>query len=113
MTPSVLMRPTRSPNSSVNQRFPSGPAAIPLGRLSGVGIGYWVTVPSNAILSMVSPPYSVNHRSPSRPDAIPVGPPGGTEYSVIAPAGVMRPILLLESSVNHRFRSGPTVIASG
>ena len=41
ITPAVVMRPILFPAGlySVNQRAPSGPAAMPKGRLLAVGIG--------------------------------------------------------------------------
>lgn len=39
MVPLGVMRPILLPPASVNQRLPSGPAVMPWGRLSVVGIG--------------------------------------------------------------------------
>ncbi len=76
MLPAVVMRPmTFAPkNGSVNQRAPSGPAAISAGPLPG-GVG--------------------------------------TENSVMRPAVVIRPILLVRASVNHIAPSGPAAIRNG
>ena len=62
-------------------------------------------------------PDSVNHRLPSELSA--TMPKGRwpqhepSEYSVITPAVVIRPILPEPSSVNHRLPSGPAVIPQG
>src|SRR5258708_17074531 len=55
---------------------------------------------------------SVNHNAPSGPVVMPVGPlPAfGSGNSVIAPAVVMRPILLAKVSVNQSAPSGPVVM---
>jgi hypothetical protein len=39
IVPAVVMRPILFPSSSVNQRLPSEPTVIPLGKLVPVGIG--------------------------------------------------------------------------
>ena len=44
--PEVVTLATRLVFSEANQRFPSGPAAMPKGRLPGVGTGYSVMVPT-------------------------------------------------------------------
>src|SRR6267378_434645 len=72
ITPAVVILPTLLPPigptvpsaipSSVNQRLPSGPAAIPYGKLLLVGMGYSVTAPAVVIFPILPPPYSVNHR---------------------------------------------------
>jgi hypothetical protein len=56
-------------------------------------------------------PLSVNHSAPSGPIAIPCGelPAAGTEYTVITPATVTRPIAA--DVVNHIAPSGPALIA--
>ena len=55
---------------------------------------------------------SVYHMFPSGPVTIddPTGPPGTFVNSVSVPEGVIRPIVLVPGSVNHRLPSGPTVI---
>jgi hypothetical protein len=57
----------------------------------------------------------VNHKAPSGPAVIPNGRLAGvvTGYSVITPAVLIRPILLLSVSVNHMAPSGPMVIPCG
>src|SRR5437762_2990517 len=89
---------------SVNHRFPSGPAAMPEGKLEGVGTGYSVTTPPVVIRPMLLPANSVNHRLPSGPAVMSTGPPPAG-YSVMAPSVVIRPMLLPPYSVNHRFPS--------
>jgi hypothetical protein len=59
---------------------------------------------------MAFPSDSVNQRLPSGPTEIPAGPiPFLDGDTVMIPAVVIRPILPLKSSVNHRFPSGPAV----
>ncbi len=61
------------------------------------------------------PPNSLNQRFPSGPFVIPEGslPALGSGYSVMTPAGVMRPIRFPKYSVNQRLPSGPFVIPMG
>src|SRR5205809_52725 len=88
-----VMRPILLPACSVNQRLPSGPAAIPIGLLA-VETENSVNVPLGLMRPILLPSNSVNQRLPSGPAAIPIGPlwAVGTENSVIAPLGLMRPI---------------------
>src|SRR5262245_17306922 len=80
---------------SVNQRLPSGAAAIPRGRLPRVGTGYSVKAPRVVSRPMLLPKNSVNHRLPSAPAVMPLGLPKtfGTSYSVMVPVSVILPIL--------------------
>src|SRR5260370_3793434 len=100
-------------SASVNHRLPSpGPPAMPLGRAGAVNS---VTTPAGEMRRalLAEPPPFVYQRLPSGPDAIPVGLLPGVEsvgYSVMAPAVVLRPILLEFGSVNQRLPSGPAVI---
>src|SRR5215831_14632504 len=58
----------------------------------------------------------MNHSAPSGPDIIAEKSSFGllsNENSVMVPDGVIRPILELPGSVNHRLRSGPTVMPEG
>src|SRR5206468_4553609 len=54
-------------------------------------------------------------RLPSGPAAMASGPASGVgmENSVMAPAGVIRPILSASNSVNHTFQSGPGAMPLG
>lgn len=65
-------------------------------------------------LAMLLPPDSVSQSLLSGPVVISQGKElgVGTVNSVIDPAGVLRPILLLKMSANQRFPSGPAVIPS-
>src|SRR4051794_18185639 len=72
IVPAVVIRPIFAPLDSVNQRFPSGPAAIPGGWVAGVTANS-VIVPAVVIRPIFSPLDSVNHRFPSGPAAIPCG----------------------------------------
>ena len=49
MTPAVVIRPILLRGDSVNQRLPSGPAVMPEGSLSAVGIGNSVTTPAGVM----------------------------------------------------------------
>src|SRR5579871_2931586 len=110
------------PCCSVNQRLPSGPTVIPMGKPPEVGIGNRAISPSGVRRPIAPVVLSVNQRLPSVPAAIPLGRPPGTGEgnSVTCPPGVMRPIALpvqepgapSKHSVNQRFLSGPTVIPS-
>ncbi len=115
MTPWVVTRPIRLPAPSVNQRLPSGPAAMPSGWLPAVGTENSVTAPAVVIRPIRSPSYSVNQRFPSGPAAIPPGLTSGVGRgnSVTTPAVVIRPIRLPKDSVNQRLPSGPAVIRAG
>jgi hypothetical protein len=86
MTPDGVIRPICSPSSSVNQRFPSGPSAIPHGSLPAVGMLNSVTTPDGVIRPIVFAVVSVNHRLPSGPLVIPNGlPPLGIGNWVTVP----------------------------
>jgi hypothetical protein len=62
------------PLPSVNQRFPSGPAAIIWGLLLAVGTANSVIVPVSGLISPTSlPAVSVNQRPPFGPAVIPSG----------------------------------------
>jgi hypothetical protein len=58
-------------------------------------------------------PPSAIHRLWSGPVTIPLGLGVGSENSVTAPAGVMRPTREVQNSVNQMLPSGPQVIPSG
>src|SRR5450759_1111292 len=107
-------RPILLALASVNQTLPSGPPAIPLGKLPAVAIEYSVATPAGVMLPIRLPAVSVNQRLPSAPLAMPRAfPPDGVEYSVIAPVGVIFPMLLPLNSANHRLPSGPLAISCG
>ena len=82
----------------MNQRLPSGPAAIPSGKLSaGMPAENSVTTPAGVIRPIRLPSSSVNQRLPSGPavissGALPAVMPA--ENSVMTPAVVIRPIRL-------------------
>ena len=72
--PPVVTRPMRLPKSSVNQRAPSGPSAIPYGDRSlpggepGTGgRSYRVSAPLLEMRPTSSPPNVVNDTPPSGP----------------------------------------------
>ena len=65
------MRPIWSAATSVNQSAPSGPAAMPRGRLPAVGTGNSVTAPAGVIRPIALPDSSANHRAPSGPTVMP------------------------------------------
>src|SRR5438132_154644 len=105
---------------SVNQMFPSGPAATPLGPLFGLlGVGYSLITPvgviePKALLAAVCWS-STNQSFPSVPAAMSMGWLSGLEmgYSVATPDVVIRPTLPTPYSVNHRLPSGPETIPRG
>src|SRR5262249_30858761 len=118
IAPAGVTRPNLSKLDSTNQRFPSGPAVMPSGRLSNVGIVNTVTTPAVVMrpMAVAEKSRSANHRPPSGPVVIPSGSlPDATGNSVMTPAVVMRPILPAErlDSVNHSAPSGPAVISDG
>jgi hypothetical protein len=74
MVPPVLMTPILLPPNSVNQRLPSGPAAMRIGPLLLVGTGNSLTAPVLMLtLPILFPVNSVNQILPSEPTAIPSG----------------------------------------
>src|SRR4029077_8105360 len=89
-------RPILLPKYSVNQRLPSGPAAISPGKLPDVGIANSVMAPAGVIRPIRLPSRSVNQRLPSGPAVIPPGALRdlGIGNSVMVPLGVIRPIRL-------------------
>src|SRR5580704_6716913 len=96
---------------SVNQRFPSGPGAIPVGSEAAVAIETSVTR-STGTLAILLAPFSVSQTLPSDPVVIANGPAAavGSANRVIAPAGVIWPTLLLPPAVNQRLPSAAAVI---
>ncbi len=70
-TPAVVIRPIFLPKYSVNQRLPSGPAAMYQGLLFAVGMANSVMTPAVVIRPIRLAPCSVNQRLPSGPAAIP------------------------------------------
>src|SRR5438477_5112995 len=85
IAPEVVALATSS--FSVNQRFPSGPAAMPPGPLLAVGTAYSVKTPEVVTLATLFPTPSVNQRFPSGPAAMPPGllSAVGIGYSVKTP----------------------------
>src|SRR2546429_7399064 len=71
--PDVVPLPTLFTVPSVTQRFPSGPAAIPIGMPLAVGIAYSVNTPEVVTLATWLAMLSVDQRFPSGPAAIPKG----------------------------------------
>src|SRR5947199_373797 len=67
-TPAVVMRATLDVLLSANQRLPSGPVAIPIGREFAVGIGNSVNVPAVVMRPILPVPLLVNHSAPSEPE---------------------------------------------
>ena len=115
-TPGSVIRPIGllSKRSSVNQRLPSGPAAIPRGMLAGPIPGEnSVITPPGVMRPMRLPANSVNQRVPSGPAVIPSGCPLAGNSFAVARTGAIRPIRLGASSVNQRPPSGPGVISAG
>ena len=108
-----MIRPILLPDS-VNQRLPSGPAAIP--RRGGSRVANSSIVPAGVIRPTRLSSWSVNQTLPSAPAAIPRGLLSvavSFGNSLIAPAGVICPILLSPESVNQRLPSGPAAIRDG
>ena len=70
IAPAGVILPILLALDSVNQRLPSGPAAMPSGPLRSVGTEYWVIVPEGVILPILLALGSVNQRLPSGPAAI-------------------------------------------
>src|SRR5438309_1458203 len=115
---SPLPGSTRSISStpwSVTHMAPSGPAAIPVGRLLPELSGYSVTLPAGSILATLPMADSVNHMFPSGPAAIPSGPTGslGTGYSAIVPDGEILPMRPAASWVNQMSPSAPAAMPPG
>ena len=67
------MRPMLLPVNSVNQRFPSGPAAMPKGSRPATESGNSVMAPEGLIRPTLLPMYSANQRFPSDPVVMPSG----------------------------------------
>src|SRR5579863_2519135 len=111
----LLTRPILFVDSSVNQRFLSGPVVMLVGSLSAVGTAYSEMPPIGVTRpTALAPPASVNHRLPSGPAVmLPGSPPDPTGNSLTTPAGVIRPIWWASCSVNHRLPSGPLAIDVG
>src|SRR5260370_41986918 len=121
-----MMRPSLSPNASVNQRLPSGPVVIPHGPLLDAGRGSSVMVPLGVMrpILLLLPSSSVNQRLPSGPVVIPPGPrrnpgmgmpvgmwAGGIRKSGVAPLGLMRPRVGHPPSPQQRPPTGPELIS--
>src|SRR2546428_12814569 len=86
---SDVMRPILLPLTSVNQRLPSGPAAISLRKL---GTGNSVMVPLGLMRPILLAVCSVYERLPSGPSVMPVGglPAAGTESVGRGQSGLVR-----------------------
>src|SRR2546430_12340355 len=96
-TPRVVILAIWLAPGMVNQRLPSGPAAISCGPvLAGMSDGRPNSVrwPPGVIRPIFLALISVNHRFPSRPATMPFGPlvGSGSGNTVSLPAGVIRPI---------------------
>ena len=97
MTPAVVIRPILLPVDSVNHSAPSGPAVMARGALVAVGMANSCDdARSGDPPDLVARCVSVNHSAPSGPAVMPMGllVAVGTANSVMAPAVVIRPILL-------------------
>ena len=114
MTPAVVIRPILLASSSVNQRLPSGPAAIPAGRCRPVGMGNSVMTPAVVIRPIWLPRFGEPEVAvrPGRDTSWSAAGRGDRE-SVMTPAVVIRPIWLHADSVNQRLPSGPAAMPTG
>src|SRR5215471_8769962 len=95
--------------------FPSGPAAMPRGKLamSSENSVIWPDGVMRAIVG-VTPSFAVTQRLPSTPAAMSrMGSPDGRENSAAAPAVVTRPTNSTPRYWNQRLPSGPATIWSG
>ena len=104
--PAVVIRPIESPPGSVNQRFPSAPAAIEPGEPSTAKFDHrarrWSMRPIELLAALV------NHRFPSAPAVMSVGAAMPLPVNVVTTPGVViRPIDAPPVFVNHRLPSGP------
>jgi len=70
MVPNGEMQPILLPSASVNQRLPSGPAAMLLGLLDEVGSESSVMTPDSVLRPILLPSASVNQMLPSGPAMI-------------------------------------------
>src|SRR5215472_8265386 len=120
ITPSGVIRPMLLPRSSVNQRFPSGPAVISHGAERGVGtVNSLIWPVLGSMRPTRLPGISVNHRFPSGPAVITRGcPPAVTGNSATAPvAGISRAtapaVAAFRRSVNQTLPSDPTATEVG
>src|SRR5260221_7244208 len=79
------MRPILAvvPASSVNERWPSGPAVMPSSLLTGTGNKVMLPL---GVMRPIVPALSVNQRLPSGPAVMPKAVPEGTLNSVTVPA---------------------------
>ena len=116
IAPAVVILPMFRPESSVNQRLPSGPTWMSQGNACSVGTGYsiWSNGFAGSSRTMLSPISSVNQTLPSGPVVIPVGNwPRPLGYSSTAPFGWMTATWSTFSSVNHRSPLGRAVMSQG
>src|SRR5207249_2283253 len=98
--------------TSVNQRLPSGPTVMIVGKLLAVGTGNSVIAPAVVMRPIWLPRRSLNQRLPSGPTVMPTSEllAVGTANSLTTPAVVIRPIWFPADSVNQRLPSGPAVM---
>ncbi len=114
ITPLVVIRPIFAAPSSVNQMFPSGPAAIPQGMADFVGTENSVIWQLVVTFAIRLPTASVTHRLLSDPVVIPTGRlPAESGYVVTPPPDVTLPTTLVPYPTNQMLPSGPAVIPSG
>src|SRR5205823_2354639 len=119
IVPNVVTLATMFANVSVNQRLPSGPAAMSQAPLLAVGMGYSVNKPPVVTLATLFAPDSMNQSFPSGPATMPAGllKAAGIGYSVTAPEVVILATLLGRlfelTSVNQRLPSGPAAMPRG
>src|SRR6185503_18008266 len=99
---------------SVNQRFPSEPVVMCMGRAFAVGTLNSVIPPFGNTRVSLLPLNSVNQMLPSGPIVMPNAELLAVRIgnSVTDPVGVMRAILLVPRSTNHRFPSAPAVMVT-
>src|SRR5712691_8975819 len=112
MTPFTVMFATVLSPNAVNHRFPSGPVMID-SRVCKVVVKN-VNCPVSVTLAIRWLNRSVSQMLPSGPAVIPSEASKLENLiSLMAPAGVMRPILPIDPSVNQTLPSGPAVMSSG
>ena len=102
---------------SVNQSWPSGPAAIPSGPETAIGSGNSVTarVAGLSIPILLASATSVNQTLPSGPPAMPKSdePAGRLTSTKAWLTGSIEPILLTACSMNQSRPSVPVAICPG
>lgn len=117
----IVIRPILFPKSSVNQRRPSGPAAISAGVAPAVGTGNSLKRPA-VVTRPIFPELSVNQSAPSGPVAMPAGPlsgvgTGNSVTSAVAGAGCVyaapRPAASTQATSFGRMCKGKLLCVGG